>query len=105
MPAASGRASTQIQPRRGFNEMVPEFSKIDSRAIAEDPEKWAKSSAFIDEFGCKGKVLSVNEHGDGVGLKMVQFGIPWTKDDFVMQARAMSHPFDRKSAVPPSIAS
>ena len=95
----SNKIATERQPRRGLQELVPEFKRIE-RCFVQDTRNVGRLS--------KGdKVLDViKESGGVVGSApgIVELGRGWTPREFVDEARQLQHPFDQKTKIAPSVA-
>ena len=86
---------------------IPELQDIVSRVA----RKQKVSSINGLELGDKVKVLDVAEAEDGQSsgssvlvAGYVSIGIPWTEDEFLEQAKRISHPFDWEVPLPAKIA-
>ena len=110
------RVHAESQPRKGLQEVIPEFKEIVkvagcSKFEVEDLQKW-------QEAGRKGsldwripiqegdKLLGVARMGviGGPGSFTLSIGKAWSQFEFVKQSEAIRHPFDREIKVPPAVA-
>ena len=96
------------QPRRGMQELIPEFSEernLENLSLEQTAN--AKSGLLPLTNAEKGyKLMSVTKRS-GVDTGREQFeakvGINWDEKGFVKEARTLVHPFDRKVTLPPSV--
>ena len=116
-PAPKGGACVDkehnhMQPRKGLNELVPEFKEIVavkgcSQVEMERITAWSKGRCGMiwkRMALTKGHKL-LDSVKDGVsGLTTVSIGVPWEPLEFVRQAEGLMHPFDRPVIVPPAVA-
>lgn len=117
-PDQSSRVLREVQPRRGMQEIIPEFKEIqvlekcgmEEVSLGLDWLKLKSKGKSLRglELGSEAKVLHVEEveDGPGSGCKTWQItvGIHWTPSQFVDEAMTLVHPFDRTIRVPPSVA-
>ena len=111
----------ELQPRRGRQELIPEFKEVIKLAIHSTAEledslaRFAKKQRIFSVGGLpideKIKVLNVAEaeagSSSGSSILIVGFvsiGIPWTEDEFLEQATKLAHPYDWEVVLPRKIA-
>ena len=105
------KSSAGVQPRRGFGDLIAEFKHVTrfEGALASEVRKAKSKTSFADEpigdqfINGNAKVFDVAEYGE-LGLMKGKFGVYWSKEEFVNQARDVVHPLDRQVAVPPRVA-
>ena len=112
-PAASEnqpeKVYAQKQPRRGENDLVPEFGNVVvvSGEKASELLKAKENGKACELDGCAVKVLDVSPSTVVNGSSSsgaISVGKYWTKKEFVMKATELLHPYDRQVRVPSHVA-
>eukprot|EP00973_Karenia_brevis_P006621 899921-Karenia_brevis.AAC.1 len=99
----SGKAARMIQPRRGQNEIVPEYKTIWKEPGDVHPDA-QKGDIIQASFGLA-KVLSTNNTGGSSGGRStLELGALWRKQEFISEAMGVVHPFDRQIKIPTRVA-
>eukprot|EP00973_Karenia_brevis_P076331 10601576-Karenia_brevis.AAC.1 len=82
----SGKTATQRQPRRGLNEVVPEFRGVIQ--VPTDSLNNERPGSVVMLNGAPAKVLGRLEDNGALvnGPKTTSVGLQWTKDEFAMEA-------------------
>ncbi len=103
----SEKVSAGVQPRRGENDIIPEF-KDTLVACGEDAVALLKSKEQKKAGLFKGenvKVLDEVSSADSLGSsKKVEVGRYWSKKEFVEESAKLVHPYDRPVRVPQRVA-
>ena len=114
---ATDRAEEQVragkQPRRNFNDLIPEFSNVvNFKGATQKQMDDVKREDLPFPLSCGdasipycGKVLHSEPEDGGDGSKhRGTIGIFWTKEEFTELAKKATHPLDQPAKVPKRIA-